>query len=64
MPGAFNDGLRGEGILSCGKHFPGYSRRDRRRASRSAARSSASRAELDAEELAVFRHFADDASTA
>jgi beta-N-acetylhexosaminidase len=23
--GAFNRGLRGEGILSCGKHFPGYS---------------------------------------
>jgi beta-N-acetylhexosaminidase len=23
--GAFNDALRGEGILSCGKHFPGYS---------------------------------------
>src|SRR5256714_14844627 len=25
LAGAFNDGLRGEGILSCGKHFPGYS---------------------------------------
>ena len=24
--GAFNDGLRAEGVLSCGKHFPGYSR--------------------------------------
>src|SRR6478752_6663769 len=23
--GAFNNGMRGEGILSCGKHFPGYS---------------------------------------
>ena len=23
--GAFNDGLRGGGVLSCGKHFPGYS---------------------------------------
>src|SRR5438034_4743354 len=23
--GAFNGALRGEGILSCGKHFPGYS---------------------------------------
>jgi beta-N-acetylhexosaminidase len=23
--GAFNDALRAEGILSCGKHFPGYS---------------------------------------
>src|ERR1041384_6640478 len=25
LAGAFNDGLRGEAILSCGKHFPGYS---------------------------------------
>src|SRR6476469_11031547 len=25
LAGAFNDGMRGEGILSCGKHFPGYS---------------------------------------
>ncbi|MFA7344385.1 MAG: glycoside hydrolase family 3 N-terminal domain-containing protein [Terrimicrobiaceae bacterium] len=23
--GAFNEGLRGTGVLSCGKHFPGYS---------------------------------------
>src|SRR5450432_4230175 len=23
---AFNDGLRSEGVASCGKHFPGYSR--------------------------------------
>src|SRR6187399_3308060 len=23
--GAFNDGLRAAGVLSCGKHFPGYS---------------------------------------
>ncbi len=57
LAGAFNDGLRGEGILSCGKHFPGYS----------AATVDAhhdlplierSRAELDANELAVFRQFA------
>src|SRR5437899_11619817 len=25
LAGAFNEGMRGEGILSCGKHFPGYS---------------------------------------
>src|SRR5437762_10596137 len=25
LAGAFNDALREEGILSCGKHFPGYS---------------------------------------
>jgi len=55
--GAFNDALRGEGIASCGKHFPGYS----------AATVDAhhdlplierSRVELDANELAVFRQFA------
>ena len=55
--GAFNDALRAEGIASCGKHFPGYS----------AATIDAhhelpvierTRAELEAEELAVFRRFA------
>src|SRR6476620_11733402 len=25
LAGAFNDALRGQGIASCGKHFPGYS---------------------------------------
>ncbi len=57
LAGAFNHGLRGQGIASCGKHFPGYS----------AATVDAhhdlpvirrSRAELDANELAVFRAFA------
>ena len=57
LAGAFNDAMRGEGIASCGKHFPGYS----------AATVDAhhdlplierSRAELDANELAVFRQFA------
>ena len=55
--GAFNDGLRSTGVLSCGKHFPGYA----------AAAVDAhhelpvierTRAELDATELAIFRHFA------
>ncbi|HEX8372118.1 MAG TPA: glycoside hydrolase family 3 N-terminal domain-containing protein, partial [Chthoniobacterales bacterium] len=55
--GAFNDGLRSTGVLSCGKHFPGYA----------AAAVDAhhelpvierSRAELDATELAIFHHFA------
>lgn len=54
LAGAFNAGLRGAGIASCGKHFPGYT----------AARADAhhvlpvierSRAELDALELAPFR---------
>jgi beta-N-acetylhexosaminidase len=58
LAGAFNDALRGQGIASCGKHFPGYS----------AATVDAhhllpvinrTRAELDENELAIFRQFAD-----
>ena len=57
LAGPFNEALRGQGIASCGKHFPGYS----------AATVDAhhdlpvierTRAELDANELAVFRQFA------
>lgn len=56
--GAFNDGLRKAGILSCGKHFPGYS---------SAGNDphhelpflDRSREKMEAEELAVFRAFSD-----
>jgi beta-N-acetylhexosaminidase len=54
---AFNDGLRSTGVMSCGKHFPGYAaagldpHHDLPVISRS-------REELDAEELAIFRHFA------
>jgi beta-N-acetylhexosaminidase len=54
--GSFNDGLRGTGILSCGKHFPGYSsagldpHHELPRLERSCA-------EMEAEELAVFRAF-------
>ena len=56
--GAFNEAMRGRGIASCGKHFPGYS----------AATSDAhyqlpkidrTREELDRNELAVFRKFVD-----
>ncbi|HEY5895262.1 MAG TPA: glycoside hydrolase family 3 N-terminal domain-containing protein [Chthoniobacterales bacterium] len=55
--GAFNDALRAEGVASCGKHFPGYA----------AAQVDPhhdlpvikrSRADLDATELAIFKHFA------
>src|SRR3977135_380697 len=53
---AFNDGLRGEGILSCGKHFPGYSAATVD-AHHDLPKIVRSRAELDAEELAVFRQF-------
>ena len=56
--GAFNDSLRAGGILSCGKHFPGYScaGEDPHHDFPSVDRPLA---ELEAHELAVFRHFAD-----
>ena len=54
LAGAFNDGMRGEGILSCGKHFPGYSAATVD-AHHDLPKIERSRAELDAEELAVFR---------
>lgn len=55
---AFNDALRAGGILSCGKHFPGYScaGMDPHHDLPSITRT---RADLDANELAVFRAFAD-----
>ena len=56
LAGAFNEGMRGEGILSCGKHFPGYSAATVD-AHHDLPRIDRSRAELDAEELAVFRQF-------
>jgi beta-N-acetylhexosaminidase len=57
--GAFNEAMRGQGIASCGKHFPGYS------AATSDAhyqlpRIDRTREELDQNELAVFRQFVDD----
>lgn len=57
--GAFNEAMRGRGIASCGKHFPGYS------AATSDAhyqlpRIDRTREELDRNELAVFRQFAGD----
>ena len=57
--GAFNEDMREQGILSCGKHFPGYS------AATSDAhyqlpRIDRSREELDLNELAVFRQFVRD----
>src|SRR6267143_2096845 len=54
--GVFNSALRGQGIASCGKHFPGYT----------CAKSDAhfelpkidrTREELDQNELAVFKQF-------
>src|SRR5437879_10834775 len=57
--GAFNAAMRGQGIASCGKHFPGYS------AATSDAhyqlpRIDRTREELDQNELAVFREFVND----
>lgn len=53
---AFNAGLRGEGVLSCGKHFPGYSRAGID-AHHELPTIDLSREDLNAHELAVFRHF-------
>ncbi|MGB8353387.1 MAG: glycoside hydrolase family 3 N-terminal domain-containing protein [Chthoniobacteraceae bacterium] len=55
--GAFNEALQAGGILSCGKHFPGYSRAPLD-AHHELPVIDLSREELEAHELAVFRHFA------
>ncbi len=55
--GAFNDGLRGTGILSCGKHFPGYASAGLD-PHHELPRIERSRAAMEENELAVFRHFA------
>ena len=56
LAGAFNEGMRGKGILSCGKHFPGYSAAAVD-AHHDLPKISRSRTQLDFEELAVFRQF-------
>jgi beta-N-acetylhexosaminidase len=48
--------MRGQGILSCGKHFPGYSAATID-AHHDLPKIERSRTELDQEELAVFRRF-------
>jgi beta-N-acetylhexosaminidase len=55
--GLFHDALRATGIRSCGKHFPGYSRCPSD-AHHELPTVAISRTDLDAHELAVFRHFA------
>lgn len=62
MAGAFNRALRSAGILSCGKHFPGYScaPSDPHHELSALPRSLA---ELEANELKVFRHFASGENT-
>src|SRR5438874_1294907 len=54
--GAFNDGMRKQGIASCGKHFPGYSAATCD-AHYELPKIERTREQLEKEELAVFRQF-------
>ncbi len=54
--GAFNGAMRKQGVASCGKHFPGYSAATVD-AHHDLPKINRTRAELDKEELAVFRQF-------
>lgn len=54
--GAFNDAMRGQGIASCAKHFPGYSAATVD-AHHDLPKIDRTREELEKEELAVFRQF-------
>src|SRR5467141_2816993 len=56
--GAFNDAMCGQGMTSCGKHFPGYSAATID-AHHELPKIERTREELDREELAVFRAFVD-----
>lgn len=58
LAGAFHEGMRAEGVAGCGKHFPGYSCCEVD-AHHELPEVRRTRAELDAHELAVFRHFSD-----
>src|SRR5207249_1575333 len=55
---SFNVGMKGQGIATCGKHFPGYSAATVD-AHYELPQINRTRAELDREELAVFRQFID-----
>lgn len=52
----FNDAMRATGVLSCGKHFPGYSRAPLD-AHHELPVIDLTREDLEAHELRVFRHF-------
>jgi beta-N-acetylhexosaminidase len=54
--GAFNGALKGQGIASCGKHFPGYSAASSD-AHYELPRIDRTREQLDRNELAAFREF-------
>ncbi|MFZ4598319.1 MAG: glycoside hydrolase family 3 N-terminal domain-containing protein [Terrimicrobiaceae bacterium] len=60
--GAFNEGMRATGILSCGKHFPGYASAGLD-PHHELPRLERSRAEMEEFELAVFRAFAKSVDT-
>ena len=55
--GAFNEALRKTGILTCGKHFPGYASAGLD-PHHELPRIERSKELMEAHELAVFRHFA------
>ena len=57
LAGAFNSELRAGGVLSCGKHFPGYTSA-REDAHHALPVINRTRAELDAVELGPFREMA------
>ncbi|MBU3664664.1 MAG: glycoside hydrolase family 3 protein [Chthoniobacterales bacterium] len=57
LAGEFNNALRGGGVLSCGKHFPGYTMAVED-PHHSFPMIDRERAAMEANELAVFRHFA------
>src|SRR3954462_11201921 len=54
--GTFNQAMRGQGVASCGKHFPGYSAATLD-AHHELPKIDRTLDELDREELAVFREF-------
>ena len=56
LASAFNEAMRKQGIASCGKHFPGYSAAGID-AHHDLPKIERTRAELEREELAVFRQF-------
>jgi beta-N-acetylhexosaminidase len=62
MAGVFNKALQSTGVLSCGKHFPGYSSASSDPHHELSALPRP-RAELEAHELKVFRHFATGENT-
>ena len=61
LAGAFNAAMREQGVLSCGKHFPGYSAATID-AHHDLPKIERTRDQLDEQELAVFRAFVDSKS--